>query len=392
MVRPGDKISERYEVLEQLAVGGMGSLWRARHLELEVDVALKVILAEVATPLLIKRFKHEAQAAARLRSPNIVHVLDYGVFEQQPYLIMELLRGEDLAARLVRTGKLPPTEALAILAGMANGLMVAHEAGVVHRDLKPANVFLEKVAEQEVVKILDFGVAKDLRHKTDPIDTTSSGAVGSPAYMSPEQVWGEPVGAPADLWAMAAVAFEMLTGKAPFADKTLAKVFERIIRAPLPSAGDFAPELPPSLDGFFARALARPPAERFGSARELVEMLGQALAGEAAMPARRKALPWLLVAGLGGLGLVAVLRGRISDSAPAVARPVAVVPAVQPTAQPATPQDMLAVVSAGATPSAAPAVNEAAKRRAASASAVRSASPLASAPAVDPEFGIPLPR
>jgi eukaryotic-like serine/threonine-protein kinase len=279
MVRPGDRIAQRYEVLEPLASGGMGAVWRARHVELDVDVALKVISAEATSPGLLKRFKREAQAAARLRSPNIVRVLDYGDHQGQPYLTMELLTGEDLAARLARQGKLEPEACLDILDGVANAVDLAHRAGIVHRDLKPANLFLERVGERDVVKVLDFGVAKDLHRKTEPAATTNTGAVGSPAYMSPEQVWGENVGPAADIWTLGVVAFELLTGVSPFADETLAKMFERIIRAPLPKPSDFDSALPTSLAVFFERAFARTPSERFASACELVEALRSALGG-----------------------------------------------------------------------------------------------------------------
>lgn len=288
MVRPGDRVSERYEVLEQLAAGGMGTVWRARHVELDVDVALKVISTESASPSLLKRFKHEAQAAARLRSPNIVQVLDYGIFDDQPYLAMELLRGEDLAGRLARVGRLSPDECLRIMKGIAGGVEVAHEAAIVHRDLKPANIFLEKVGDREVVKVLDFGVAKDLARAADPSGTTGAGApVGSPAYMSPEQVWGEAVGPATDLWAMGVVAFEMLSGESPFVDETLAKVFERIIRAPLPQIADFMPEAPAELQSFFERVFSRVASERFDSPRQLVDELGLALQGAAPLDAAR---------------------------------------------------------------------------------------------------------
>jgi serine/threonine protein kinase len=126
---------------------------------------------------------------------------------------------------------------------------------------------------------LDFGVAKDLHRKTDLAATTNTGAVGSPAYMSPEQVWGENVGPAADIWALGVVAFELLTGVSPFADETLAKMFERIIRAPLPKPSDFDSALPTSLAAFFERAFARTPSERFASAFELVEALRSALGG-----------------------------------------------------------------------------------------------------------------
>jgi serine/threonine-protein kinase len=286
MVRPGDRVAERYEIIERLATGGMGTLWRARHLEKSVDVALKLMAAESSSPLLLDRFQREAQAASRLQSPHVVQVVDFGVDGGQPYLAMELLRGEDLAARLERRGALPLDECVHILTGVASGLQAAHEAGIVHRDLKPANIFLERFGEGERVKVLDFGVAKDLARTTDPGTAGGSAAVGSPAYMSPEQVWGEAVGPAADLWAMGVVAFEILTGHCPFAGDTLAKVFERVIRSPLPKARELRPELPASVDGFFEHALARAPAERFSSAPELVAALEQALRGGSFEPVR----------------------------------------------------------------------------------------------------------
>jgi len=396
MVRPGDRISERYEVLEQLAAGGMGTLWRARHLELEVDVALKFVSTDAGSAQLLKRFKREAQAVARLRSPNIVHVLDYGVFEDQPYLAMELLRGEDLAKRLEKDGKLPPQQALTIVEGIAQGLSVAHEAGIVHRDLKPANIFLEQVGEREVVKILDFGVAKDLARKTDPAGTTSTGAVGSPAYMSPEQVWGEEVGPRADLWALGALSFELLTGKAPFVDETLAKVFERIIRAPLPRARSVAPELPPSIEAFFARALARQQSDRFGTARELVDGLRQALRGRETLQPPGKRAPWLGLALLATVGLLAFVLGRQAGSTPAVepskpvSHSVASVRASVPVVEPAAVALPVSTPSASAVSTA----SDAAKRRPPGTGVAPAPAPSgsSSAPVVDPQFGIPLPR
>ncbi len=397
MVRPGDRISERYEVLEQLAAGGMGTLWRARHLELEVDVALKFVSTDASSAQLLKRFKREAQAVARLRSPNIVHVLDYGLFEEQPYLAMELLRGEDLAKRLEKTGKLPPQQVLTIVEGIAQGLSVAHEAGIVHRDLKPANVFLEQVGEREVVKILDFGVAKDLGRKTDPAGiTTGTAAVGSPAYMSPEQVWGEEVGPPADLWALGALCFELLTGKAPFVDETLAKVFERIIRAPLPKARSVAPELPHSIDAFFARALARPPGDRFGSALELVDGLRQALRGRETLQPPGKRAPWLGLALLAAVGVLAFVLGRQAGSPPAVEPAKAVSRSVAPVrpSVPVVEPPAVAVPVSAPSASAAPLASDATKRRLDGAGVARPPAPSgsSSSPTVDPQFGIPLPR
>lgn len=416
MVRTGDRVSERYEVLEQLAVGGMGTLWRARHLELDVDVALKVISSESVSETLLKRFKREAQAAARLRSPNIIQVWDYGVFQGQPYLAMELLRGEDLAARLSRQGALRPEECLTILQGVASAMTVAHEAEIVHRDLKPANIFLERVGDQEVVKVLDFGVAKDLGRTADSGGTTGSAVVGSPAYMSPEQVWGEPVGRPADLWAMGVLAFEVLTGRCPFADESLARVFERIIRAPLPRARDFAPHLPASIELFFERAFARAVGERFSSARELMSALRAALVGSyqptaihgakssPTAPSRtvsRSRRTTALVAGLllAGALVIGWLSRRATPSlwtstATASARPmVGATPTIAQTASSRSEQLELSQVVSASNAHAAP-VADARKRRGPRPEAVPSASRSdPSAPTrVDPQFGIPLPR
>jgi eukaryotic-like serine/threonine-protein kinase len=432
MVRSGDRVSERYEVLEQLAVGGMGTLWRARHVELDVEVALKVISSESASETLLKRFKREAQAAARLRSPNIVQVQDYGIFQGQPYLAMELLRGEDLAARLARQGALRPEECLTILEGVANAMDIAHQADIVHRDLKPANIFLERVGEREVVKVLDFGVAKDLGRRIELGDTTGAGIVGSPAYMSPEQVWGEPVGPPADLWAMGVVAFEVLTGKSPFADETLAKVFERIIRAPPPKARELVPQLPESIDVFFEQAFERAPGKRFASALELLDALRKALGGsdeaKAAAnspkisptepsrtaspfsatkgprrPARLNAPPrtaalvtTLLVAGALVIGWLS-WRPRSSLSTSTAAVPsagAAAVAASFTTAEPPSLRDEASeppqVTSA---PEATVTAGAGKRRRAGRGAAPPASSSTARSPAkVDPQFGIPLPQ
>jgi serine/threonine-protein kinase len=195
---------------------------------------------------------------------------------------------------------------------------------------------------------------------------------------------------------MAALAFEMLTGKAPFVDETLAKVFERIIRAPLPVAREFAPELPPSIEAFFTRALARPASERFGSARELVEALRLALSGSEPLAAAAKPQPkarWLAVGVVAAIALGALLLGRRADPAPAVA-PVTATPEPAPTRASREPAragvEGPELTTRTASPMASVAPAESARRRAVSATAVRASAPAASAEAVDPEFGIPL--
>ena len=269
-------------MIEEIAAGGMGVLWRAHHVVLDLDVAIKVLSVDPSADA-IERFKREAQACARLRSPNIVQVLDSGAHEGHPYLVMELLRGLDLDARIRAEGKLSLEETDRIIQAVARAMQIAHDADIVHRDLKPANIFLETVGDEAVVKVLDFGVAKDLRPTADPSQTTGSGVVGSPSYMSPEQIWGEKVDRRSDVWAMGVVTFEMLTGRCPFADDTLAKIFDRIIRAPIPRVRDFNPSLPPSLDVFFDRALARTPLDRIASAREFAAAFRRALTAPEAL-------------------------------------------------------------------------------------------------------------
>jgi eukaryotic-like serine/threonine-protein kinase len=435
MVRPGDRLGERYVVVEQIAAGGMGTLWRAHHVELDVDVALKVIAARASTPASLKRFKREAQAAARLRSPNIVQVLDYGEFDGQPYLAMELLRGEDLAAVVAR-GKLPLERCARILDGVAKAVQLAHDAGIVHRDLKPGNIFLERIGDEEVVKVLDFGIAKDLAAAPDPGSTTGAGVVGSPAYMSPEQVWARKVGYRADVWALGVVAFEMVTGKNPFMAETLAKIFQRIIRDPLPNVREFEPDLPRGFDAFFESALARDPAERTASVRELAERFRSALEGceasvsprsdasKGAPPAqgatttvRRRARSkstlrlGLLVTSGGAMLVVGIFLYRMSKSPPAdqavssSSKTVSEAP-VTPLGLPARPVPGIPQARSSGTAREAlpvlprpPAIRETAaahvERRASappSARPDRSSSPTVAPPERDPKFGIPLSR
>jgi eukaryotic-like serine/threonine-protein kinase len=427
-------VGDRYEIIEQLGEGGMGTLFRAHHLELDVDVALKVVSARTASAGSLKRFKREARAAAKLRSPNIVQVLDYGEFQGHPYLAMELLRGEDLAARIGRVGRLSFAECARIMQGVAKAAEVAHRAGIVHRDLKPANIFLERVGEDEVVKILDFGVAKDLNLPIDPGSTTAAGVVGSPAYMSPEQVWAQEVGPRSDVWAMGVIAFELVTGKNPFFDETLAKIFERIIRDPLPKPSAFRPGLPESLDGFFERAFTRSPKDRLASARELSEAFCAAIEGKEPPPRSQDDIDTLaeknlgMVRGsvterrrrggaggfkvgssiglllLGGLVLagaiaLALFLGGTSPEPPAVTRappaPVELHNPPQREQAAAPPATVTAAVSAPTAQPSVPRDVSAAPRREVGAPAARSGNvptgaPRSRAPGLDPRFGIPV--
>jgi serine/threonine protein kinase len=276
-MRPGDNVGERYQIVKKLGSGGMGTLWRARHLELEIDVALKVVSPAEEDANSLARFEREAKAVARLKSPHIVSVMDYGVFGGRPVLVMELLQGEDLASLIAREGHVELERCRHIVDQVCKGVQVAHDAGIIHRDLKPANVFLERVGDDEVVKVLDFGVAKDLEREERGHKTSTGALVGSPAYMSPEQVWNQKVGYPSDVWALGVVTLEMLTGTQPFEDDSMAKIFEHIVRDPLPKPSSLNGLLPVAMDELFERVFERDPAKRVQSAREFRALFDEAL-------------------------------------------------------------------------------------------------------------------
>jgi serine/threonine-protein kinase len=273
----GSILAGKYRVARLLARGGMGSLWVGRHLLLDVDVAIKFMDACVsASPEARARFNREAKACAQIKSENVVRVLDFGIEEGVPYIVMELLEGEDLASRLKRRGRLSLPEVSQILTQASRGLRKAHELGIVHRDLKPANIFLAQGEEQERAKILDFGVAKATGGE-DIGDSTRSGIVmGSPHYMSPEQTLAsKTLDRRSDVWALGVIAFRAVTGKLPFTGDQLAEVLVKICTAPIPRASAMLEGLPPELDAFFARALERDPEKRFQSARELAAAFEQ---------------------------------------------------------------------------------------------------------------------
>jgi serine/threonine-protein kinase len=272
---PGVVIAGKYRLERPLARGGMGSLWEAQHVQLRVPLAIKFMEPTYAASAVGRtRFEREALAAAQLRHPNVVHVQDYGVEGDFPYIVMELLLGEDLSKRLKRLRRLPLPAVVAILTQTTKALRRAHEGGFIHRDLKPSNIFLARGDEEgeEIVKILDFGIAKQLMALgTD--DTTKTGEiVGSPSYMSPEQIRGaKDIDGRADVWSLGIILFRCLTGKLPFDGDTTPDIIANILTTEIPSATRFVPDLPPGVDAFFQRALARDREQRFQNVRELAD-------------------------------------------------------------------------------------------------------------------------
>jgi len=274
----GDQL-EKYELRRLIGKGAMGEVWEATHATLGRSVAIKFIDTSFSTdPDAVQRFHLEARAAARLECRNVVAVFDHGVTrEGRPFLVMERLQGESLEARLARVGHLPLADVLSITRGVARGLSLAHAAGILHRDLKPENIFLHRGLgdDEEVAKIIDFGVAKFRDSSAEaPLSTR---LVGTPLYMSPEQSRGMPIDARSDLWALAVVVFRMAAGELPFSSPSFPTLALRIWNDPAPAPSSLLPGLPQALDAWATRALAKRPEDRFQNASELVIALADAL-------------------------------------------------------------------------------------------------------------------
>ena len=273
-LREGTVIAGKYRLEHLLARGGMGVIWVAEHLQLEERVAIKFM--DLTLPDARIRFEREAKSTAKLRSPHVVQILDYGVEADLVYIVMELLVGQDLRVRLKRVRRLPLGYVAMIAEQVSKTLQLAHKRGIVHRDLKPANVFLAQIDEDEIVKILDFGIVKAMGVTSSVHQTKSGMLIGSPNYMSPEQARGSPdIDHRTDLWSLGLVLFEALTGKKAFQGDSVFDVIMKINTAPIPVPSALAPDLPKELDAFFARALQRSPEKRFASAREMgAELVG----------------------------------------------------------------------------------------------------------------------
>jgi serine/threonine-protein kinase len=282
-MRAGDLVVANVRLERLLSEGGMGSVWVAQHLTLNTQVAVKFMGADTAEkPDAIARFKQEASAAAQIKSPHIVQVFDNGVTSEGiPYIVMELLHGEDLDHRLDR-GTLSVGDTLVVIRHLCKALGRAHQQGIVHRDIKPANIFLVETDGDIFVKVLDFGIAKRAVEDDNHASKTQSGTMlGTPSYMSPEQMMGSKgVDARCDLWAAGVVAYKCLTGCVPFDGETIGALAVSVNAGMFLPVTARVPGLPLALDDWFARALARSPAARFQTAKEMADAFATAVPKE----------------------------------------------------------------------------------------------------------------
>ena len=374
----GSIVADTYRITSRLGVGGMGAVFAAEHLRLPgKHVAIKVLHNPMATAEILLRFRREAEIASRIGHPNIVEVLDFNTLASgEPFLVMELLTGESLAARL-RRGRLPEKTVLDIARQIGSALDAAHRMDVVHRDLKPDNIFLcPRDVDGELrdhVKVLDFGISKIRNAAT--VLTQDAAILGTPYYMSPEQASGknQEIDGRTDIFALGAIVFEMLTGVTAFPGESVPAVIFQVVFQPHPLLANLAPTVNPKVAAAVDRALAKEPAARFQTMAAFVEALtgrplmntarlaqgeagvaptlaaaGTALAGTAVAPAANAALsatsvappqpartvapapakrgkgPWLLIAGavvvVAAAAVALISRGRAPEPA-AVAKP-----------------------------------------------------------------------
>jgi eukaryotic-like serine/threonine-protein kinase len=283
-IEPGYQLTPSVRLKRLLRRGGMGAVWEAEHLGLGSSVAVKLMTGSfVEDDPMVLRFSREAACTAQIKSPHVVHIYDHGAnADGLPYIVMELLDGEDLAERLERGGPLGLFELAEVLSQVAKALGKAHQAGIVHRDIKLNNVFLQDVGGEVFAKLLDFGVAKQGASDSNSLTTTGV-LVGTLAYMSPEQLHdAKSVDHRTDLWSLGVLAYRALTGKMPFSDdKGMGALMLAVSQGRFAPPSELRPELPAALDGWFLRALDGDPKRRFQSARDLADAFDAAIGRQA---------------------------------------------------------------------------------------------------------------
>ncbi|WP_437762290.1 serine/threonine-protein kinase [Sorangium sp. So ce281] len=330
---PDEVVEGKYRLVQPLGRGGMAEVWLAVHVTLKTELAVKFLSASLTgdaerSRTVLERFRFEAQISARLsaRTRHIVAVHDAGVHDDIPYLVMEYIPGRTLFAEVRQKGPIDPARFGHILDQIGDALTVAHDMGIVHRDLKPSNVMLVDTPGTELtVKVADFGIAKALHGDLGldrPQETEADVMLGSPNYMSPEQLASPlAVDARADVWALGVLAYEVLTDWTPFQGNSIAEIIVAVSTRDFEPATEVRRSLPQGLDAWFSRALAKGPAQRFASIREMVGAYHAALSAppperpaEVAAPRRpRRVAPAVALACLTALGGTAALAARLLD-------------------------------------------------------------------------------
>ena len=266
------EILGNYRLIDRLGAGGMGEVWRAEDTRLMRQVAIKILSERIANdPEWKARFLREARTIAQMNHPNIATIYSIEQEADKLFIAMELVEGESLATVLAH-GALEPVEAVRIIRQVAEALAEAHDKGIVHRDVKPDNVIVGKRG----VKVLDFGIAKQIIATTGTPTLTQAGLiVGTPFYMSPEQALGRPVDTRSDLFSLGVVLYEALAGKRPFEGESVTETMMNIIMQEPPELTTVAPKVPAALVEIVARALQKKPERRYGSAGEMVDALSR---------------------------------------------------------------------------------------------------------------------
>lgn len=275
-LEPGAWIADRYRVFRKIGEGGMGVLYGCLDTVLSRQVAVKLMQRSLAAePALAERLMREARLAAQLRR-HVAQVFDCGMLPTgEPYIVMELLSGRDMYAVLRDSGPLSPDDLRAAMLQVCAGLEEAHDKGIIHRDLKPENLFSATEPDGTVVlKIVDFGVSKQLTSRRMRAQTNPTESVGSPHYMSPEQITTpSEVDARTDIWSLGVVMFELLTGAIPFNGPGPAQVCASVLTDPVPPLADYRDDIPPALEFIVLRCLAKNREQRFSSVSEVAEAL-----------------------------------------------------------------------------------------------------------------------